>query len=72
MRYIVSVRELAERVSELQQDGMDFAVLEYMEPDNSDPDDPIPAELAVQGIQKKSPHGWPDYDPLELVDSSKI
>ena len=67
MKYIVPVSELYEIVKNMHSDKMDFAVIEYLESDDSDPEDPLPPALSFSAYTEDESFMHIDYDEIDLI-----
>lgn len=67
--YIISVHELHERVKEMLDEGMDFVEISFIEADNSDPEDPIPACVHFEAFSKKQPEFGVDFEDIDVVQT---
>lgn len=65
----IPVKELLERVKEMDKDGMDFAELSILEPDAAEN---LPACLWLTGLKKSEPYESVDYDSIDAIDNLGI
>ena len=69
MNYVVKASELYQRVKEMVDDGMDYVCIDLLEPDNSDPDCPIPASVHFEAFKSETTFEWVDYEYVDVTDS---
>ena len=69
MDYVVSASELYRKIQEIVDDGMDYVSVSLLEPDNSDPDCPIPASIHFEAFKSETDFEWVDYEEVEVSDS---
>lgn len=47
--------------------GMDYVEVSLCEPDNSDPDDPLPASVHFDAFKKSTPFEVIDFEDIDVV-----
>ena len=67
MDYVISASELYQRAKEMLNRGMDYVAISLMEPDDSDPDDPLPACVHFEAYKKSAPEAWIDFEEIDVV-----
>lgn len=67
MKYVVPVSELFDVVKNMRDDNMDFAVIEYLEGDDTDPEDPLPPALSFCAYTKDDNFMLADYDEIDII-----
>lgn len=67
MVYVISASELFRKAKEILNDGREFVEISLMEPDNSDPEDPIPASVHFDAFGKRDFGGAIDYGDIDVV-----
>ena len=72
MAYIVRASELFQKAKEILNDGMDFVELEYLEADNSFPDDPLPPSIVFSAFKKSDPLMSIDYEEIEVLSPDQL
>ena len=70
MDYVITASELYQKAKEILNSGMDYVAISLMEPDNSCPDDPLPADVHFEAFTTTCPAGWIDFDEIDVVDLS--
>lgn len=70
MDYVITASELYQKAKEILNSGMDYVAISLMEPDNSCPDDPLPAGVHFEAFTKTCPDGWIDFEEIDVVDLS--
>ena len=68
MDYIISASELYQKAKEILNDGMDYVAISFMEPDEIDTDDPLPAAVHFDAFKKSTPEAWIDFEEINVVD----
>ena len=67
MDYIISASELYQKAKEILNDGMDYVVISFMEPDETDSDDPLPAAVHFDAFKKHGSCVWTDYEEIDVA-----
>lgn len=71
MEYIVSASELFQKAKEILNSGMDRVEISLIEPDISDPDDPLPACVHFYAFKAGSPESRIDFEEIDVIESSQ-
>ena len=71
MEYIVSASELFQKAKEILNSGMDLVETSLIEPDISDPDDPLPACVHFDAFKVGSPEARIDFEEIDVIESSQ-
>lgn len=71
MEYIVSASDLFQKAKEILNSGMDLVEISLVEPDISDPDDPLPACVHFNAFKTNCPEARIDFEELDVVESSQ-
>ena len=70
MDFIVSASALFQRAKEMLNDGMDYVVISLVEPDNSVPNDPLPASVHFEAFKASEPEMWIDYEDIDVTSDA--
>ena len=71
MDYIISASELYQRAKEMLNRGMDYVSISLMDPDDSVPDDPLPACVHFEACSKKDTNSWFDFNEIDAIQIQK-
>lgn len=72
MNYIIRASDLYNRAKEILNSGMDYVEISLMEPDDSDPSDPLPAAVTFEAFRKHTPYERRLFEEIEVVSQSDI
>lgn len=67
MEYVISASELYQRAKEILNAGMDYVEISLCEPDDSYPDDPLPASVHFEAFKKSTPFEAVIFDDIDVV-----
>lgn len=70
MEYVISASELYQRAKEILNAGMDFVEISLCEPDDSVPDDPLPASVHFDAFRKSTPFEVIDFEDIDVVSDT--
>ena len=65
--YTIDAYELYERAKDIINAGMDYAVISLCEPDDSDPDIPLPASVHFDAFSKREPAALVDFEDIDVI-----
>lgn len=68
MQYIIDAHELYSKAKEIINAGMDYVEITLMEPDDYDPDDPIPVSVHFDAWNKRTPFEHVDFEDIDVID----
>lgn len=68
MEYIIPASELYRKAKDILNAGMDYVVITLHDPDNSIPDDPLPASVGFEAFKKNADYRV-DYGEIDVAFS---
>lgn len=67
MQYIIRASDLYQKAKEILNSGMAYVSISLFEPDNTDPDDPLPACVHFSAFAEQMPGAFVDFEDIDVV-----